>query len=66
MRRMGTHPGCVASNFQSKSTVEFQRAVDAAHPTLHSHAAHGNEEEWHQNFEWIPPRYLLFVIVTPF
>jgi hypothetical protein len=28
---------------QSKSTVGFRREVDAAHPIMHSHAAHGNE-----------------------
>jgi hypothetical protein len=28
---------------QSKSAVGFYRVGDAAHPTLHSHATHGNE-----------------------
>jgi len=47
MRRMGTHPGCVASSLKPIGCIGcliHQGSIDATHLALRSHAAHGNEE----------------------
>jgi len=45
MRRMGTHPGCVASSSKQVGWLIPQGSLDATHLALRSHAAHGSEED---------------------